>query len=172
MISIIKATEKDHTAIVRIGLSAVAEAHRDSCSAADLKDYLDRNYNLDAIKAELNDSDNIYHIIYYNGDPAGFSKIVLNAKHPNIPAENTTKLDRIYLLKEFYGMKLGAELLKVNNAYAKNNGQSGIWLFTWIGNTHAIEFYLKAGFIIIGSHDFYVTATHYNPNHHMFLNLE
>ena len=171
MISVIKATEKDFQSIVDIGRISVAQAHRDSCAPEDLNDYMERNYNPHAIQQELSDPKNIYHIICYNSIPAGFSKIVLNAAHPNIVAKNVTKLDRIYLLKEFFGLKLGLELLNFNISLAKNNHQSGIWLFTWVGNNRAVDFYLKTGFTIIGSHKFYVTETHYNLNHHMVLNL-
>ena len=171
MISVKRATAEDHRPIVAIGKIAVAEAHRDSTSAENLNEYLEKNYNDHAIKEELDDPDNIYHMISYNGNPVGFSKIILNAKEPGIVAENVTKLDRIYLLKEFYGLKLGLELMNFNIRLAVNNKQSGIWLYTWIGNTRAIDFYLKAGFTIIGSHKFYVTDTTYNLNHLMFLNL-
>ncbi len=171
LISITKATEEDYKSIAAIGNVAVEEAHRGSCLAADLQEYLEKNYNDDALKAELNDTHNIYHIVNYNGMPVGFSKIVLNAKHPNIEAENVTKLDRIYLLKEFFGLQLGLELLNFNIRLAKSHNQSGMWLFTWVGNERAIAFYDKTGFKIIGSHQFYVTKTYYNLNHHMLLTL-
>ena len=171
MISIKRATEEDYKSIVTIGKISVAEAHRDSTSEENLNEYLEKNYNEDAIIQELNDLNNIYHIISYDGLQVGFSKINLNAKHPDIVAENITKLDRIYLLKEFYGLKLDLELLKFNIKYARNNNQSGIWLYTWIGNNRAVNFYLKTRFKIIGSHKFYVTEKFYNLNHHMFLNL-
>lgn len=171
MISIKKATAKDSKTIAGIGKESVAEAHRDSTSAENLNDYLERNYNEHAIREELNDKNNIYHIIYYNEHPVGFSKIILNAAHPNIVAQNVTKLDRIYFLKDFYGLKLGMELLNFNIELAKNNKQSGMWLYTWVGNNRAINFYIKAGFTSIGSHKFYVTETYYNMNHHMFLNF-
>ncbi len=170
-ISIIKATEEDYQSIVAIGKISVAEAHRDSTTEENLNEYLMKNYNENAIKEELNNPNNIYHLISYNKIPVGFSKINLNAKHPHIISENVTKLDRIYLLKEYFSLKLGYELLKFNIELSKNNHQGGIWLYTWIGNNRAINFYLKAGFKIIGSHRFYVTETHYNLNHHMFLNL-
>ena len=171
MISIIKATEKDHNSIVSIGKISVEESHRGSSSAEVMNEFLERNYNSDAIKKELSDINNIYFIINYNDKPVGFSKIILNAKHPNIITENVTKLDRIYLLTEFYGLKLGLELLNFNIELAKNNNQSGIWLYAWIGNMRAVNFYLKAGFTIIGSHKFYVTKTHYDVSHQMFLDF-
>ena len=171
MISIKRATEKDYKSIVQIGNISVWEAHRDSCSAKDMKEYLEKNYNDITIKEELNNSNNLYHTLNYNGRPVGFSKIVLNTGQPNIAQENVTKLDRIYLLKEFQELKLGFELLKFNIELSKKNNQSGIWLFTWIGNTRAVNFYLKAGFKIIGSHMFKVSETHSNENHEMFLDL-
>ena len=171
MISVIRATEKDHDAIAGIGKISVAESHEGSSSPEDMNKYLERTYNADSIKEELNDVNNIYYLINYNGKPVGFSKIIFNAKHPNIVTENVTKLDRIYLLKEFYGLKLGLELLNFNIELSRNNKQSGMWLYTWIGNNRAIDFYLKAGFNIIGSHKFYVTKTHYDVSHQMFLNF-
>jgi diamine N-acetyltransferase len=171
MISIIKATEKDYKPIVSIGRLSVEEAHRESCSAEDMNEFLENTYNDGAIKEELKDTKNIYHILAFNEKPAGFSKIILNTEHPNIPQKNVTKLDRIYLLREFYGLKLGYELLKFNIALAKNKKQSGIWLFTWTGNKRAVDFYLRSGFGIIGSHKFKVTENHYNQHHQMFLNL-
>ena len=171
MISVIKATESDHNSIVSIGKISVEESHKGSSSAEVMNEFLEKTYNSDAIRKELNDINNIYYIINYNDKPAGFSKIILNAKHPNIVTENVTKLDRIYLLKEYYGLKLGLDLLNFNIELAKNNKQSGMWLYTWIGNTRAINFYQKAGFTIIGSHQFYVTKTHYDVNHQMFLNF-
>ena len=171
MTSIIKATEKDYKSIVDIGKVSVGEAHRESCSAEDMNEFLEANYNDYAIKEELGNPQNIYYIIKYNGNPAGFSKIILNAEHPNIDHKNVTKLDRIYLLREFYDLKLGFELLKFNIELSKNNNQSGMWLYTWVGNNRAVNFYLKTGFKIIGSHEFKVTETRYNQNHQMFLNL-
>lgn len=171
MISIIKATSIDTNTIVEIGKVSIEEAHRDSCSTDDMKQFLEKNYNPETIQGELNDEKNIYHIIHFNGEPAGFSKIIFNSEHSNIQQKNVTKLDRIYLLSKFFDRKLGFELLTFNIDLARRNNQSGIYLFTWTGNHRAIHFYQKNGFVIIGSHNFQVTETHYNPNHQMFLNL-
>jgi diamine N-acetyltransferase len=169
--TIIKATESDYNSIVDIGRISVAESHRNSSSEEIMNEFLDRNYNGDVIRQELNDINNIYHIIKYDDQPVGFSKVMLDAEHSNIIAKNVAKLDRIYLLKEFHGLKLGRELLNFNLELAKKNGQSGIWLYTWIGNEKAVNFYLKAGFAIIGSHKFYVNETHYDVSHQMLLNF-
>ncbi len=171
MISILRATEKEVNSIVNIGKISVEEAHRDSSPKEALNQYLEKNYSVAAIQEELSNTQNIYHIIQYNENAVGFSKIILNEDHPNIHQKNTAKLDRIYLLKEFFNLKLGLALLNYNIEFCKEQHQSGIWLFTWIGNKRAVNFYLKAGFTIIGSHRFNVTETHSNENHHMLLNF-
>jgi GNAT superfamily N-acetyltransferase len=171
MISFIRAAAHDSETIVNIGLVSVKEAHLGSCPEEILDEYLSNHYNNDTIKKELAEPQNIYHIITYNNQPAGFSKIIFNAPHAAINRTNTTKLDRIYLLKEFQGAKLGYELLKYNIALAKSHGQSGIWLFTWVGNKKAVIFYTKAGFTTIGNHNFHVAQEYYNANYHMLLNF-
>jgi ribosomal protein S18 acetylase RimI-like enzyme len=83
-----------------------------------------------------------------------------------------TKLERLYLLKEFYGRNLGAELFNFNLNLSKEAGEKGLWLYVWKGNDRAIRFYQKQGFEIVGSHDFKISETHHNPNHQMFLKFQ
>lgn len=169
MTTIQKAGEKDLELLAGIGGRTFVESHGSSASDADINEYIKNKYSEEALKEELVNPENIYHIIYQDNQPAGYSKIVYNSPHSNIPAKNVTKLDRIYLLKEFYGRKLGYDLFSYNIELSQNNDQSGMWLFVWKENLRAVNFYLKTGFEIIGSHDFKLSETHSNPNHQMLL---
>ena len=169
MISIVKAKEEDYQLLTEIGKATFLESHGHSASKANIDQYVSEKYNHDAFRYELSDPQNIYHIIYYKQQPAGYSKIIFNAPHSNIKEGNVTKLERIYLLKEFYSLKLGAELLKFNIELSRQNKQAGMWLFVWKENPRALNFYKKAGFEVIGSYDFKLTETHSNPNHQMYL---
>jgi len=169
MTKIIRANTGDVQLLARVGSLSFIESHGHSAPAETVNKYVADHYNEDAFKAELGDAANIYHLIFYNDDPAGYSKIILNAAHPNVPSVNATKLERLYLLKAFYGLKLGFELLELNVELSKENQQDGMWLFVWKKNQRAIDFYLKNNFEIIGSHDFKLSETHANPNHQMFL---
>lgn len=168
MVTITKATEKDAQQIVEIGIKTFLEAHEHSSPKEIMDNYLSEKFDIKTIKAELNDVRNIYHILYYKNRPAGYSKIIMGEGHPNINTPNITKLERIYLLKEFYGMKLGYQLFKFNLDLSKRNNQKGMWLFVWVDNLRAANFYIKTGFKIIGKHDFQLSPSHSNPNHHMF----
>ena len=172
MISIHRATTQDSEAISQIGKIAFEESHKDSCSAQDIASFIKEYYNPNAIHEELKDPKNIYHVLSYDGKPAGFSKIILDFEHANIAQKNVAKLDRIYFLKAYYGMKLGHDLLEFNVELCKASNQSGIWLFTWTGNLRAVNFYQKIGFQIIGHHLYKITDTQYNPNHQMLLEFK
>jgi ribosomal protein S18 acetylase RimI-like enzyme len=171
MTKILKATLEDFKQIANIGRVGVEEAHRESCSVDNMNEFLKETYSDSEIKKELSEVNNIYHVINFKESVVGFSKIIFNAIHSNIEQRNVSKLDRIYLLKEFHDLKLGFELLRFNIDLAKKNSQSGIWLFTWVGNKRAVDFYLKTGFSIIGSHKFKVTETHFNEHHQMYLDI-
>jgi diamine N-acetyltransferase len=167
--SIAIAKEKDAQLLADIGRRTFIESHGHSASATDIDKYVSKTYINDVFKAELSNEKNIYHIIYYDKQPAGYSKITFNTPHSNILIENITKLERLYVLKEFYNLKLGLKLFNFNMELSKKNNQAGMWLFVWKENQRAVSFYKKAGFKITGSNDFKLTETHSNPNHQMFL---
>lgn len=169
MVEIRKATVNDATLLAEIGKKSFIESHGRSASEADINSYVNEKYTVQVFVEELSNPENNYHIIFYNEIPAGYSKIIFNVGHKNFEPTNLTKLERLYLLKEFYHLKLGYQLLNFNINLSKQNKQHGMWLFVWKENLQAVNFYLKAGFKITGSHDFKISETHSNPNHQMLL---
>lgn len=169
MTSIVKAKVNCYQLLADIGRTSFIESHRSSAAQCDIETYVSKNYDKDVIKAELSDPKNIYHVIYYDEKPAGYSKIIFNAPNSNILKDNVTKLERLYLLENFYGLKAGYELLNFNIELSRKNNQSGMWLFVWKENHRAVNFYKKTGFKIVGSYDFKITESHSNPNHQMLL---
>jgi len=169
MISIVKATFQDAPLLAKIGQQTFMESHGKSAPEKDLHNYMENNLSVENFKNELADTTNIYHIIYYNKQTAGYSKIILNTPNKNLKTENITKLERFYILREFYNLKLGYQLFLFNINLAKQNSQSGLWLNVWTENKRAINFYKKTGFKIIGEYLFKISTTHSNPNYQLFL---
>jgi ribosomal protein S18 acetylase RimI-like enzyme len=169
MIRIIKAASDDYALLADIGKQTFIESHGHSAPAADIASYVLATYSHDSFKNELANGNNIYHKILYADRLAGYSKLIFNSPHNSIPFPNVTKLERIYLLKDFYDLKLGLALLTYNIELSKKNGQSGMWLFVWKENERAVNFYSKNGFKITGSYDFSISASHSNPNHQLLL---
>lgn len=169
MNSIVKAEEKDAQLLSEIAKPAFIESHGNSAKPEDINIYITEKLSKNAFEKELDNEKNIYYILYYNTRPVGYSKIIFNAPYKNCELKNITKLEQIYLLKEFYDLKLGLQLLEFNIELSKQNNQIGMWLFVWKENHRAINFYKKNGFLIIGNYDYKISENHSNPNHQMFL---
>lgn len=164
-----KAAEQDAAVLSAIGKRSLIELHGHSAAAEVMNEYVSNSFSLATCQEELGNPGHVYHIIYHNEQPAGYSKIIYNTPHPNVPVQQVTKLERLYLLQEFYSLKLGYELFQFNVDLSKKEGQAGMWLYVWKENHRAINFYTKNGFTIVGDGFFRLTDTHSNPNHVMFL---
>jgi len=169
MTRIVKAETRDCELLAEIGKQSFLDAHGNSAPKEDIDAFVALNYSKKAFVKELSILGNTYQIIYFKNQAVGFSKIVLNSPNTNIDQEQVTKLDRLYLLKEFYGKNLGDALLIFNIELSKQNNQKGVWLAVWVENKRAINFYSRNGFTIVGSYDFKISKTHANPNHIMYL---
>ncbi len=169
MITIQRATPAEAITIASIGTKTFLQSHGHSAPAADIDSYVSTKYDLKTVTEELNDPRNIFHIIYYKDQPVGYSKILFNSPHPLIPSPAITKLERLYLLKEFYDLKLGLKLFEFITQLSKKENQKGVWLFVWTQNERAVTFYKRNGFEIIEHTDFKISETHSNPNHVMYL---
>ena len=166
---ILEASLQHAELLSELGAETFYKSHKDSAPAHELTTYMKRTYSLETIKQELSNPVNIYHIIKHDDTVAGFSRIGLTMKHPAIELEDVSKMDQIYLLDSFHGLKLGAKLLSYNIDLSKSQGQNGMWLVVWTKNTTAISFYKKFGFRIVVEDQFNLTETHINPCYVMLL---
>lgn len=169
MNSIRPATEEDIPLLIRLAIDTFRESHGHSAAEADLVAYIDKKYTEEGLRAELRAEGSRYHIVYAGDQPAGFSWLVLNTPCPGIDEEPLAKLERIYVLREFYDRKLGGLLFDNMAALARAEGQRGLWLYVWTKNERALRFYRKQGFEVVGHYDFQLSATHSNPNYRMLL---
>ncbi len=170
-ISIISATVQHAGLLSELAAKTFMESHGNSAGMNDLHNYVSKNYNARALESELKNAESLYYIIYFHDQPAGFSKISLNTGYEGEADKAFAKLERFYLLKEYYNLGLGSALFKFISTLCRESRQLGIWLYVWMENHRAIDFYHKKGFVITGSHDFPISATHSNPNHRMLLML-
>jgi ribosomal protein S18 acetylase RimI-like enzyme len=159
----------DAPILAAIGGTTLIESHGLSAPIDVMQQYVNNNFNTEACLSELRNENNIYYAIYSNGQPAGYFKIVFDCSHPAVPMQPVTKLERLYLLKEFYELKLGSKLLQHALNLSKAEGERGMWLNVWKKNSRAIRFYQKGGFETVGESEFVLTSQHSNPNWVMLL---
>ena len=153
----------DAALLSRVGGISLLESHGHSAPGGTMQAYVDKSFSEETCKAELLDENNIFTAAFYKNAAAGYSKIILATPHPAVDLKPVTKLERLYLLKEYYGFKLGHHLLEQAIGFSKEKEQKGMWLEVWKGNSRAVGFYEKQGFQTIGETAFRLTDTHANP---------
>lgn len=166
---IIQAAIEHAEVLTEVGAASFYKSHENSAPTHELAAYTAKIYNVEAMKREVGNPVNIYHLIKHEDVVAGYSKMELDIKHPAFSTDHVSKMDQLYLLNSFHGLKLGAELLDFNINYSRLRAQNGMWLIVWIGNTAAISFYQKFGFQIVTQAEFQLTETHRSPCYIMLL---
>jgi ribosomal protein S18 acetylase RimI-like enzyme len=169
MIQIIKGEPFHAKELLALSTTTFLDAHGHSASKADIDAYVKNNFNEDFILNELSNPDYQYFLMFDNDELIGYTKFILNAGHDLIPSKSVCKLERIYILKNYYGSGFSNQLLNFVIQYSKDYMQNGLWLNVWIENKRAIGFYHKLGFKIIGEYQFQISKNHSNPNHVMYL---
>ena len=169
MNEIIKAGVEDATLLSHLGTQTFRESHGHSAAEEDIEGYIERRLSPDALATELGDPSNHFYICLIDGMPAGYVKFIPDCGHPELELVHITKLERLYILRDYYGSGIGQRLLDQAIECSKSSDQSGMWLYAWTENHRAVAFYVRNGFRIVGHYDFEISPTHSNPNHRMFL---
>jgi len=169
MVSFLRLTPADAEMLATMGGASLIQSHGHSAAAAVMQAYVSKSFSVEACRTELADEANIFHAVFYNNEPAGYFKIVFGVPHPAVDAQPVTKLERLYLLDQFFGLKLGQGLMQKAIELSKAAGDKGMWLNVWKENGRAIRFYQKQGFEAVGESLFVLTETHANPNWVMWL---
>lgn len=159
MIHIKKATISDVKILALLARITYSESHEAFINnTEDLIKYNNDAFSIEKISETLNDENTCYFIAEVNDFPVGYAKLILNAENKNIEDKNSCRLERIYVLNEFLGQKIGYKLYETVINEAKNLSFHNIWLTTYIKNTTAINFYTKLNFKNVGDFTFYVNG--------------
>jgi len=164
MIEIRRAIPSDAIQIALLGRVTYTESHGDYiANKAHLLEFNNQHYSVSKIREELNDEDVLYWIVFSDELPIGFAKLSLNIEHPIKSEINSCKLQRLYILNDFIGLKIGSELQDIILQKAMDLNFKDIWLTAYYKNKKGIRFYEKYGFKEIGNIDYIVGKSNY-PN--------
>lgn len=162
MITIREANFKDAVHIALLGRITYTESHGNYIeNKQDLLDFYNQYYTVSQIRNELNDAKNKFWIVFSDELPIGFAKLILNVNTLNEADKTSCKLQRLYVLNDFIGLKIGSQLQEIILKSASENNFKTIWLTAYYKNTKGLKFYKKYGFEQIGAIDFYVGETNY-----------
>jgi diamine N-acetyltransferase len=137
-----------------IGKQTFLEAFGEQNTAENIQLYLDNAFSLDKLASELANSNAAFYFTILDDKIIGYLKINLHQIKTGLKDENALEIQRIYVLKEFYGKNIGQILCNTAFEIAKETKADYIWLGVWSENLRAINFYKKNNFIEFGKHTF------------------
>lgn len=165
MIEIKKVTYKEAAIIALLGRITFTEtfAHYFK-DKQDLLDYYEQTFSVAKIESSLKKSNNVYWIAYWDKLPIGYAKLKINSNTDFIPNTECAQLQKIYVLKDFLGKKVGWLLMNELMAFFNQTEQSHIWLSVLQENKLALSFYKKFNLKKVATHNFQIGKEVFNFN--------
>lgn len=120
----------------------------------DMADYMEKAFNIETIRDELDEDNSIFLIAEIQTEAAGYAKIKFGVIEDGITAENPIELNRLYSHQEFLGCGVGPALMDECFRIAEEHDCDVMWLGVWEFNPRAQAFYKKYGFYEVGKHVF------------------
>ena len=156
MRTIKKCSLENASELQKISIETFTETFKDHNSPEHLNEYLEKAYNLDALKQELANPTSHFFFIYWDQEIAGYLKVNMDEAQTEAMGSGSLEVERIYVKKQFQKHGLGKALLNKAFEIALDEKKQAIWLGVWEDNTNAIAFYQKKGFVQTGSHSFFM----------------
>ena len=153
-IEITKVKLADIDSLQVIGRQTFFETFADHNTADDMQKYLDNNLSIDKLKNELADKNSEFYFATLNNKVIGYLKINFGQAQTELKDKSSLEIERIYVLKDFHGKKVGQVLYDKAIDIAKQTKSDYIWLGVWEKNPRAINFYKKNGFVEFDKHIF------------------
>lgn len=157
-INIIGAT-RDHTAILQqLAITTFLDTYAQYNTEQDMKEYVENYFSLSQLEKEITSPDSTYYIGFHHNQPICYIKLNTGPAQTDLKDTNALEIERIYVLKEFQGLKAGRQLLDKAIEVARHKQAAYIWLGVWEKNVNAMGFYKKQGFIPFSTHIFKLGA--------------
>jgi len=147
---IVKKKEVKHLQF--ISKNTFSESFAKDNSMENLKSYFKVEFSLKQLSKEINNSLSRFFFIYIDETLCGYFKINIGESQTEIKSNDGLELERIYILAEYQGKKIGEKILEKIKYIAILEKKKYIWLGVWELNTKAIKFYERFGFKKFDTH--------------------
>ena len=146
-INIRKVIHKDIYQLQKIGRQTFFETFSDGNTEVNMEKYLEEGFSLEKLTAELNNHNSQFYFAELKNKIIGYLKLNFGPSQTELNDSKALEIERIYVLKEFHGKKVGQLLYEKAIEVARLANLGYVWLAVWEENPRAINFYKKNGFI-------------------------
>ncbi|MEQ1733039.1 MAG: GNAT family N-acetyltransferase [Bacteroidia bacterium] len=153
-IDVRKVTLTDIELLQAIAKQTFIETFATENSEENMRNYLADSFSIAKITEELNNINSVFYFAQLNTKVIGYLKINTAQAQTELKHEQALEIERIYVLKEFYGKQIGQLLYNTALQLAQAFGCNYLWLGVWEHNERAINFYTKNNFVAFDKHIF------------------
>ena len=149
-----KAAIEDIDLLLELGKTTFAQTFAADNTPENMAAYMNRAFTHEKLKSELENPNSEFYLVRIDEEAIGYLKVnTANAQTEPQPYD-TLEIERVYVLKDFYGQGIGLKLLEKAIAIAREKHLKSIWLGVWERNHRALRFYEKNGFQVFDKHVF------------------
>lgn len=153
-IHLTKATLDDIVELQVISKTTFYETFSSQNSEEDMNTFLTDSFKVEKLTAELLHPCSTFYFAKIDNRIAGYLKVNTGTAQTELHDEDALEIERIYVLNEFQGKKIGQLLFDKAIEIAKAQSLKYIWLGVWEKNERAIQFYEKNGLVKFSTHIF------------------
>ncbi len=137
-----------------IGITTFSETFSASNTAENMAEYLKKGFSIEKLTEELANNHSQFFFALYDGRLIGYLKLNFGASQTELKDSKALEIERIYVLNEFHGKKVGQLLYQKAIEIAHQMQVNYVWLGVWEENLRALNFYKKNGFVEFDKHLF------------------
>jgi ribosomal protein S18 acetylase RimI-like enzyme len=149
-----KVSITDIGGLQKIGKQTFQETFSAVNTEENMQKYLEKGFSIEKLTAELTDKNAEFYFATLDGKVIGYLKLNFGQSQTELKDDKALEIERIYVLKEYHGKKVGQLLYEQAIEIAKQKNADFVWLGVWEENHQAISFYKKNGFIRLNKHIF------------------
>jgi ribosomal protein S18 acetylase RimI-like enzyme len=154
-LSLYRARPDDAAEYSRVARATFYDSYAALSDPATMATHLHRNFSEAIQRGELEDPANTVIVAREpDGTWAGFVSLRTGSAPSCVTSPAPLKLARIYAVRGWHGRGAGPFLLEAATAHAGSARFASLWLQVWERNNRAQRFYLKHGFVQVGTHPY------------------
>lgn len=153
-VTIRKASISDLETIQEISRRTFIETFIEVNTPENMDNYIQENFNAQQIALEINNPESAFYLAILDHQAIAYLKLNFGNAQTEIRSAQAMEIQRIYVLKNFHGKKIGQLLLNKAIKIGQESGVETIWLGVWEKNHKAIQFYNNNDFVEFDQHNF------------------
>ena len=149
-----KATIEDIDLLLELGKTTFSQTFAADNTPENMAAYMNRAFTHEKLKSELENPNSEFYLVRNDEETIGYLKVNTASAQTELQPHDTLEIERIYVLKDFYGQGIGLKLLEKAIIIAREKHLKSIWLGVWERNHRALRFYEKNSFQVFDKHIF------------------